>query len=265
MTRAPAAVAVARRPRRLRLVLGLGMVCLGALGRAGPGGEGVAVEGVVTYDGPRPDPVPVPESGGVRELVEVDPGSMGLKDAVVWLDGGPGPDAPGPGEGGDEPVVVDQRDYAFVPHVVAIRAGRAVEFRNSDAANHGVIAYSITPANRFSVTTPPGGRTTRRFEASEAPVAIGCPIHVAMSAWVYVFEHRRFAVTDDRGRFRLPAVPPGRYTLHVRHPDGGMRHRREVVVGEGAGAIRVEFHGPDLDVGGGPAGRRNQEDSKIVK
>ena len=34
-----------------------------------------------------------------------------------------------------------------------------------------------------------------------------------MSAFILVFAHRYFAVTDDDGRYRLDNVPPGTYTV----------------------------------------------------
>lgn len=213
-------------------------------GPAPPAGTAV-VEGVVTYDGPLPEPVTVTEAGTVRHLVEVEPKSGGLKEAVVWLEGVPRPARSGV-EAREEPVVMDQQNYFFVPHVLAVEAGREVEFRNGDVANHGVTASSLEPKNCFNVVTPQGGKSAHRFVASKSPVAIGCPLHAAMAAWVYVFDHPNHAVTDEKGRFRLPPVPPGRYTLHVRHPDGGLRSRREVVVREGEPVrLRVEFHGDD--------------------
>lgn len=209
----------------------------------------VRVEGTITYDGPLPDPIPISEAGTVRHLVEVDPKTKGLKDAVIWLEGVPAPEvarrvAPA------EPVVMDQQNYSFVPHVLAVEAGREVEFRNSDVANHGVRASSLEPTNEFNVTTPQGGRYAHRFAASKTPVAIGCPIHGTMAAWVFVFDHRFHAVTDPQGRFRLPPVPPGRYALRVHHPDGGMRRREEIVVrAEQTLRLRIEFHGEDLKAG----------------
>jgi plastocyanin len=209
----------------------------------------VRVEGVVSYDGPLPEPIPVAEAGTVRHLVEVEPKAKGLKEAVVWLEGVPRPARSGD-EAPEEPVVMDQQNYFFVPHVLAVEAGRAVEFRNGDVANHGVTASSSERENRINVFTPPGGRSTQRFVASKSPVAVGCPIHPAMAAWVYVFDHPYHAVTGERGEFRLPPVPPGRYTLHVRHPDGGLRRQQEVVVREGQPSrLRIEFHEDDFKAG----------------
>jgi plastocyanin len=212
----------------------------------------VRVVGTITYDGPLPDPIPIPEAGTVRHLVEVDPKTKGLRDAVIWLDG---VSAPGVATRGapEDPVVVDQRDYAFVPHVLAVEAGRAVEFRNGDDANHGVRSSSPEPKNRFDIVTPPGGRQSHRFVASRSPVAIGCPVHGTMAAWVYVFDHPYHAVTGRGGEFRLPPVPPGRYTLQVRHPDGDMDRRQEIVVRAGEPVpLRIEFHGDDWKAGHRP-------------
>jgi plastocyanin len=205
----------------------------------------VPIEGIVTYDGPLPKPISVVEAATVRHLVEVDPTTRGLKDAVVWLEGtptGPKPSAR------KQPVEVDQRNFFFIPHVLAVDAGQEVEFLNSDVANHGVTATSFEPANCFNVSIPLAGqRHEHRFVASAHPVAIGCPIHGSMAAWIYVFEHPYHGVTDEAGRFRLPPVPPGRYTLQIRHADGGMKKQETIEVRPGeAVRLRVEFHRADL-------------------
>jgi plastocyanin len=206
----------------------------------------VRVEGVVSYTGPLPEPIPIAEAGTVRQLVEIEPKTKGLKEAVVWLEGVPASAKPTkPIE--PVPVQMDQRDFRFVPHVLAIDAGQEVEFLNSDAANHGVTAASFEEKNRINVVTPSGGSLKHRFVASKRPVAIGCPIHGSMSAWIYIFDHPFHAVTDEKGSFRLPPVPPGRYTMYVRHPEGGMERHQELVVRPGA-AVRlgIDFSESDL-------------------
>ncbi len=125
------------------------------------GHDAVRVAGTVTYDGPIPDPIPIPEAGTVRPQIEVDPETKGLKDAVIWLEGAPTM-AGAARKAPEEPVVMDQQNDSFVPHVMAVEAGREVEFHNSDAANHGVTASSLDSDNRFNVTSPPGGRYTHR-------------------------------------------------------------------------------------------------------
>ncbi len=212
----------------------------------------VRVQGIVTNTGALPDPIPITEAGTVRQLIEIEPKTKGLKDAVVWLDGTPAADKPA-ALSKAKPVQMDQRDYCFVPHVLAVNAGQEVEFLNNDIANHGVSAASFEAENSFNMTTPPGGSYKHRFAASKRPVAIGCPIHAAMSAWIYVFDHPYHTVTDEKGSFRLPPVPPGRYTLRLRHPEGGMDRSQELIVRPGTPVqLRIEFAEKDRKVGSGP-------------
>jgi hypothetical protein len=54
-----------------------------------------------------------------------------------------------------------------------------------------------------------------------------------MRAWVYVVPHPWFAVTDEKGQFKIERVPAGKYTLWLRHADTGQQERRSVQVKEG--------------------------------
>ncbi len=209
--------------------------------------EGRTVRGRVTYDGPIPEPIPVPEAASSRPVLEVEARTKGLRGVVVWLDGAPAPAGWAGRSREAEPVVVDQQNFEFLPHVIAVAAGRPVEFRNSDTANHGVSAGALDAGNRFNVVTPAGGAHTHRFTAARTPIAIGCPIHPSMAAWVFAFDHPHFAVTDERGEFSLAEVPPGSYTLQVRQPDGGFRQSRPLTVGADAPEpLEIPFHAGDL-------------------
>ena len=209
--------------------------------------ETVRVEGVVTYDGRLPEPILVAEAGSSRSLMEVDPKTIGLKDAVVWLEGVR--ESIAHRKVADEPVVMDQKNFFFVPHVLAVRSGQIVEFHNSDVANHGVMASSLEPKNQFNVMIPLDRHHVHRFVTSKYPVAIGCPIHTAMAGWIYVFDHGFHAVTDSKGRFTLPPVPPGRYKLRVHHADGGLRKADQIILeADKPMKIRIDFHDRDRKV-----------------
>jgi plastocyanin len=208
----------------------------------------VEVEGMVTYDGKLPPPISVSEAGTNRQLIEVDPKTKGLKDAVVWLEGVPEPATHQ--KIADKPVVMDQQNFFFLPHVLAVKSGQVVEFRNSDVANHGVRASSLEPGNQFNVMIPFGERYTHQFVTSKHPVTIGCPIHTAMAASIFVFNHRYYAITGNEGRFRLPPVPVGRYTLHVHHPDGDLRRSEPIALKAGETIrLRINFHDGDRKTG----------------
>ena len=75
-------------------------------------------------------------------------------------------------------------------------------------------------------------------------IPVKCDQHGWMSAYIVVAEHPYYAVTDDRGAFRLRDVPPGRYTLEAWHEKLGTQ-TQTVTVGDGESAsITFEFKWP---------------------
>jgi len=115
----------------------------------------------------------------------------------------------------DVTATIDQRDETFVPHLVAIVAGAQVAFPNSDETYHNV--FSLSRERPFDLGRYAAGQTKSvRFDRPGV-VRVFCDIHSHMSAYVLVFAHRFFAVTDDDGRYRLDGVPPGTYTVVAWH------------------------------------------------
>jgi plastocyanin len=133
---------------------------------------------------------------------------------------------------------LDQRDEAFVPHVLAIVAGTTVDFPNNDVTYHNV--FSLSKANTFDLGRYAVGKSRSvRFDRPGI-VRVFCDIHSHMSAFILVFSHRYFAVTDEEGRFRLEDVPPGTYTV-VAWNESLPQESRRVVVPETGGDIEANF------------------------
>jgi plastocyanin len=158
-----------------------------------------------------------------------------LRPAVVYLDAAP--------KGAfelDEAVhaTMDQRGEAFVPHVLAVTVGTTVDFPNSDPFFHNVFALSKTrpfDLGRYSR----GKSKSVRFDRPGV-VQVFCDIHSHMSAYILVFAHRYFTVTDPSGRYEIGRVPPGTYTLTVWH-EGDVRETRAIVVPGAGGTIDASF------------------------
>ena len=133
--------------------------------------------------------------------------------------------------------VMDQRDETFVPHVLAVTAGTVVDFTNNDRTYHNV--FSFTKGSRFDLGRYGRGRSKSvRFDRPGI-VRVFCDIHSHMSAFLLVFGHRFFAVTDGEGRYQIENVPPGTYTL-VAWNDGQPRESRAVTVPEASG-VEADF------------------------
>ena len=157
------------------------------------------------------------------------------RPAVVYLDAGP--------RGAFEPdgsarARMDQVDQTFVPHVLAVTVGTTVDFPNSDVTFHNV--FSLSKTRSFDLGRYSRGRSKSvRFDRPGV-VQVFCDIHSHMNAYILVFAHRFFAVTDGAGRYAIGHVPPGSYTLVAWH-EGEVRESRAVVVPESGGTIDASF------------------------
>jgi plastocyanin len=135
-------------------------------------------------------------------------------------------------------VTLDQRNQTFVPYVLAVRVGTTVDFRNSDSTYHNV--FSLSKAARFDLGRyARGGTRSVRFDRAGV-VRVFCDIHSHMSAFILVFAHRFFAVTDPEGRYHIDDLPPGEYRV-VAWNDGREREVRAVRVGEAGGVAEADF------------------------
>ncbi len=106
---------------------------------------------------------------------------------------------------------MDQRNESFVPHVLAITVGTTVDFPNNDQTFHNV--FSLSKTQPFDLGRYASGRSKAvRFD-QPGIVRVFCDIHSHMNAFILVFAHRFFSVTDEEGRFRIDDVPPGTYTV----------------------------------------------------
>ena len=130
------------------------------------------------------------------------------RKSVVYLESAPR-GAFDPGE--TTPASMDQRNETFVPHVLAVMAGTFVDFPNSDRFYHNV--FSLSKAARFDLGRYAKGKSKSiRFD-QPGIVRVFCEIHSHMNAFILVFAHPFFAMTDSDGRYRINNVPAGTYNM----------------------------------------------------
>lgn len=208
----------------LRILVALGVVA--ALSPAQPGtitGRVIQPEAPASYAG-RPS---------VGSLGSTPHDAIDRRTAVVYLDVVP--------RQAFEAMPVrrarmDQRHEQFSPHVLAITVGTVVDFPNNDLLFHNVM--SLAPGNAFDLGRYPKGRSRSvRFD-SPGVVPVICDIHAHMSAYIIVFSHPFFSVTDLQGRYTLANVPAGTHTVKVWSELGVAEPRRVTV---GAGAVDADF------------------------
>ena len=119
---------------------------------------------------------------------------------------------------GHKVAIMDQKDRAFIPHVLPVQTGTWVQFPNSDNIRHQV--YSVSPAKRFQLPLYIGKPAYPVQFAESGVVTLGCNIHEQMSAYIVVVDTPHFATTD-KGPVTLASLAAGQYTVRVWYP--GMR------------------------------------------
>ena len=146
--------------------------------------------------------------------------------AVIWLAANGAPPSP------PEKVVLDQRNIAFVPHVLVVRVGTTVEFPNNDKVFHNV--FSFRDGKKFDLGMYPKGAVKRIVFDQPGLARLFCNIHPNMAAYVMALESPYFAVSSENGTFTISGVPPGTYTYHAWRAGGEML----------TGSVRVDGTSP---------------------
>ncbi|HYU78509.1 MAG TPA: carboxypeptidase regulatory-like domain-containing protein [Vicinamibacterales bacterium] len=141
----------------------------------------------------------------------------------------------------NEPVVLDQQKCRYVPHVLGVQVGQALEVRNSDPLLHNVHAEGAV--NRaFDVGQPlPGIKTTHTFTTREVMIPVKCQVHSWMHGYIGVLEHPFFAVSDANGHFAIPQLPPGTYTVEAWHERLGTQTQQIIVAPKEAKTLNFTF------------------------
>ncbi len=158
-------------------------------------------------------------------------------DAVVYLE-----DIPARAESAlarDGRHALAQKDQAFVPRVLPVARGTAVDFPNLDPIYHNV--FSVSPVKRFDLGKYPKGSSKRVLFNKTGLVNVYCDIHSDMEAFVLVLPHHAFVQPGADGAFALPELPPGAYTVKVWHPDLGELHRSVQVPPSGEAIVELSY------------------------
>jgi plastocyanin len=153
-------------------------------------------------------------TGAVKGSITSATGAV--RDAVVLIEG---PSLPA--RDGAAHVVIEQRDTAFAPHVIAVAVGTTVDFPNHDPLLHNV--FSASPAKKFDLGMYDRGETKSVTFDAPGVVRIGCAVHPKMEALVVVHTNPYVAVSDATGSYTVTGIPDGDYDLRVWHETLGER------------------------------------------
>jgi hypothetical protein len=191
------------------------------------------VTGTISLTGaPRMDTVPVTVDQPVCGQSAAGPVSAtakGLSNSVVWIaDITKGKALPE-----SRRIDLSSEDCGLDPRVQAAVVGTTVNVTNADRLLHKLI---FTPIGTHDTLTMMPFFNTGQVVPSErlakvpGIVEVTCVMHPWTRAYIAVFDHPYYAVTDDDGKFTIDSLPPGSYKMMVWHEGAAQPVEQQIQV-----------------------------------
>ncbi len=150
-------------------------------------------------------------SGQVRLIERPGETTSDLANTVIHLERTSGSEPAG------TPVVaqISMQDRQFAPRVEVVPLGSRVDFPNQDPFSHNV--FSSTSVGAFDLGLYGRGRKEGWTCQRTGVHAVYCNIHPRKAAYVFAVATPWYAKAGSDGRYTLPNVPRGEYTMHIWH------------------------------------------------
>lgn len=175
--------------------------------------------------------------GDSARVAEVGPDGNGLANALVWVSGVT--------SGKPLPEIRRERltiaGCRFQPRVMGVTTGTTINVFSDDRAEHEVRFYREGAGEPVDhVRTFAAGSIVPSEKIAKAPGVVEARNrhHPWARAYIAVFNHPYFAVTDDKGAFRIDSLPPGTYDVKVWHERlNAPLQRRVTIAPNGTGRL----------------------------
>src|ERR1700747_923971 len=159
-----------------------------------------------------------------------------LANVVVYISAG----APDESSAPAQAVTFTQKGCQYIPHVLAMRPGQELKVVNADQTSHNI--HPLAKINReWNKSQPPG--TPPLSEKYDKPefISVKCNIHPWMHGYFAVLSTSHYAVSDASGDFKLPDLPPGKYTLTAWHESYGTQTQEVTIAGNETKTVNFSF------------------------
>ena len=232
--------------------LWLAVVLVAVLGWPGVAVAASTVNGTVTFAGKAPNLKPLAMDADpacakkhqkpvLAEMLVLGSGNT-MGNIIVWVSKGlpSGKTYPAP----KTPVTLDQRGCIYVPHAMGIMVGQPYRILNSDGILHNIHTLpKINPS--FNRAMPATLKETSTSFAKPEPIfQIKCDVHPWMSAYIGVFTHPFFAVTNTDGKFSIAGLDKGTYEITAWHERLGTQTATVTVTGADTKTQDFKFSTP---------------------
>jgi len=215
-----------------------------AVASVGPAPAGT-IEGKVTYTGTPPKMKPIDMSKEPTcakehnpplpsENVVTGPGNA-LQYVVVYISAGEQSAQPP-----SEPVRYDQKGCTYVPHILAMHTNQPLQIYTDDRFTHNI--HPMPKRNpEWNKSQPPGSPPIVEKYDKEEFIPVKCNIHPWMHGYFAVLKTSHFDVSKEDGGFKLPNLPPGKYTITAWHESYGTKTAEVTITGNETKDVDFSF------------------------
>ena len=117
----------------------------------------------------------------------------------------------------ESPAQLAHKGCRYEPHALGIRVGQPLSIVNSDPTAHNTHYNAIINSEWNQSQAPDSPALSVTFSHAEPFIPFKDNQHPWEKAYVGVFSHPYFAVSDEQGHYTIQGLPPGLYTLVVQH------------------------------------------------
>ena len=150
-----------------------------------------------------------------------------LENVVVYVSSG----APDDGQVPAQAVTFEQKGCQYIPHVLVMHVNQELKIINSDQTSHNI--HPLPKVNReWNKSQPPG--TPPISEKYDKPefISVKGNVHPWMHGYFAVLTTNHYDISKGGGDFKLPNLPPGKYTITAWHEDYGTQTADVTITGD---------------------------------
>jgi len=130
---------------------------------------------------------------------------------------------------------MDQVNKVFIPYVLPVVQGTAVEFHNGENLQHNVFGVG---ADEFNLGTYSQGMSRPYTFNKLGEVDVLCNVHPEMEAYILVLQNPYFAPPESSGQYRIANLPPGEYVLKAWYQG---KTKKQTVKVPASGSVSANF------------------------
>jgi hypothetical protein len=159
-----------------------------------------------------------------------------LENVVVYVSSG----APDDGQVPSQAVTFEQKGCQYIPHVLVMHTNQELKIINSDQTSHNI--HPLAKVNReWNKSQPPGtAPISDKYDKPEF-ISVKCNVHPWMHGEFAVLSTNHYDVSKGGGDFKLPNLPPGKYTITAWHEDYGTQTADITITGNETKDVNFTF------------------------